>query len=55
MLTRFGISIEKPISSRGVFIVTKAVITDFEGGIKRDVATGIELEIVEDSPTAYEQ
>jgi hypothetical protein len=28
---------------------------DFEGGIRRDVATGIELEIVEDSPTAYEQ
>lgn len=28
---------------------------DFEAGIKRDVATGIELAIVEDSPTAYEQ
>lgn len=28
---------------------------NFEGGIRRDVATGIELEIVEDSPTAYEQ
>jgi hypothetical protein len=28
---------------------------DFEGGIRRDVATGIELAIVEDSPTAYEQ
>lgn len=27
----------------------------FEGGIRRDVATGIELAIVEDSPTAYEQ
>jgi len=29
--------------------------TDFANNIRRDVATGIELEIVEDSPTAYEQ
>lgn len=28
--------------------------SDFEGGIRREVATDIELTIVEDSPTAYE-
>jgi hypothetical protein len=28
---------------------------DFEGGIRREVATGIPLAVVDDSPTAYEQ
>ena len=36
-------------------VVASFVDLDFEGGIKRDVATGIELAVVEDSPTAYEQ
>lgn len=36
-------------------VVASFTDVDFEGGIKRDVATGIELSIVEDSPTAYEQ
>jgi hypothetical protein len=36
-------------------VVASFTDIDFEGGIKRDVATGIELSIVEDSPTAYEQ
>lgn len=36
-------------------VIASFVDVDFEGGIRRDVATGIELEIVEDSPTAYEQ
>jgi len=36
-------------------VVASFTDVNFEGGIKRDVATGIELSIVEDSPTAYEQ
>jgi hypothetical protein len=36
-------------------VVASFVDADFEGGIRRDVSTGIELAVVEDSPTAYEQ
>lgn len=36
-------------------VVASFFDVNFEGGIRRDVATGIELSIVEDSPTAYEQ
>jgi len=36
-------------------VVASFTDPDFEGGIKRDVANGMELVDVEDSPTAYEQ